>query len=263
MRRILEAVALAAAMLMPTHAPAANTWGADFSDLWWNHNESGWGANLSHQREIVFMTLFVYGPDAKPKWYVASSMTSRGGEPSHAFDGTLYEATGPYLGTTPFNPSSVALRAVGVASLEFTAHHLGTLTYTVDGVSVSKAIERQTFRNNDLTGSYVGAQIGVKTNCGAANGNAEYSSQFVIDHPGPVITISADLGNNLFCTYTGDYVQYGKVGQIDGSFSCSNGSQGTFFAPDIEASDKGFTGRFFADFGNSCNESARIGGVKR
>jgi len=263
MRRFLEVAALVVAMLMPTQGHAANTWGADFSDLWWVPSESGWGLNLSHQREVIFATLFVYGSDAKPKWYMASSMVSRGGEASHAFDGTLYETSGPYLGTTPFNPSAVSLRAVGVANLVFTAHHLGTLTYTVDGVSVSKSVERQTFRNGELSGTYVGAQIGAKTNCGAATGNTEYSSRLVIDHQGPAITISADLGNSLYCTYSGDYLQFGKIGQIDGSFFCSNGSQGRFFASDIEASDKGFMGRFFAEFGDGCIESARIGGVKR
>lgn len=263
MRRFLEVAALVVAMLMPTQGHAANTWGVDFSDLWWVPTESGWGLNVSHQREVVFMTLFVYGPDGTPKWYVASSMSTRGGEASHAFDGTLYEGSGPYLGTAPFNPSAVALRVVGVANLVFRAHHLGTLTYTVDGVSVSKSIERQTFRSNDLTGSYIGAMTGVKSACAAATGMVEYSARFGIDHGGSAITISADLGNNLYCTYSGVYNQQGRVGQIEGSFFCTNGSNGQFFAPDVEASDKGFTGRYYANFSDGCIESGRIGGVMR
>lgn len=263
MRRLLEIAAIIVATLFPTHGLAANTWGVDFSDLWWNPAESGWGANIAHQREIIFMTMFVYGQDSKPKWYVASSMASRGGETSHTFDGQLYEASGPFLGTPNFNPASVTMRVVGTATLQFSAIHRGTLTYSVDGVTVSNSIERQTFRLNELSGTYRGAQVGTKTNCGASTGTTENSTLFTITHSVTDISITASLSDANFCTYTGTYSQFGKMGQIDGTFSCINGSNGLFFAAGIEASDKGFLGRFFADFGGGCIESGLMGGVKR
>jgi len=262
-RRLLEILALVVATLFPTYGAAANTFGTDFSDLWWNPLESGWGANLVHQGDTVFMTLYVYGPDSKPKWYVASYMPTRGGETSHAFDGTLYEATGTYLGAPIFDSGSVTMQIVGTASLEFSTISVGTLTYNVGGVSVTKRIERQTFRNNNLSGSYFGAQVGTKTSCGTSSGTSENTALYSIVHNGSEISITAVLSDNLYCTYSGTYVQQGRMGQIEGGFSCTNGSKGGYFAAGIEASDKGFLGRFFADFGGGCVELALIGGVKR
>ena len=31
---------------------------ADYSDLWWNPNESGWGLNIAHQGDILFTSWF-------------------------------------------------------------------------------------------------------------------------------------------------------------------------------------------------------------
>jgi hypothetical protein len=262
-RRLLEILAFVMAVLLPGQTYAANTFGADFSDLWWNPAESGWGANIAHQGDTLFMTLFVYGPDSKQKWYVASSMASRGGEPSHAFDGTLYETTGPFLGAASFDPGSVTRRAVGTASVQFSSITTGTLTYTVEGATVTKSMERNTFRANDLSGSYLGGQVGSKTDCGTSSGAVESAARYSVTHSGTDITISASLGNNLYCTYSGTYAQAGKMGSIDGKFACTDGSGGRFYSAGIEASDKGFLGRYFAEFGGVCVESGVIGGVKQ
>jgi hypothetical protein len=55
---------------------------ADYSDLWWNSQESGWGMNIVQQGSIVFVTLFVYGPDGKPTWYVAPDAQPLAGDSS-------------------------------------------------------------------------------------------------------------------------------------------------------------------------------------
>ena len=44
-----------------------------YSDLWFNPAESGWGVNVVQQAETAFVTLFAYGQDGKPVWYVAPS----------------------------------------------------------------------------------------------------------------------------------------------------------------------------------------------
>ena len=58
--------------------------------------------------------------------------------------GPLYRTTGPPFGPT-FNPAMVQVITVGTVSLAFTDAGNGTLTYTVNGVSGSKAITRQLF----------------------------------------------------------------------------------------------------------------------
>ncbi len=264
MHKFLKIVALFLATLLPAHAQAANTFGTDFSDLWWNPQESGWGANLAHQGDTIFMTLFAYGSDSKPKWYVASSMASRNAdETTHAFDGTLYETTGPYLGSA-FNPADVTMRAVGSASLLFSGINSATLSYSIDGVNVSKQVTRQTFRNNNLGGSYFGAQVGDKSFCGAEDGPIESVARYAIVHSGSYVEITATLSDVfLQCVYTGDYIQQGSVGEIQGTYSCSNGASGSFFAAEIEASDKGFLARYYATRSSGCVESGIIGGAKR
>ena len=85
--RILLALALAAnafdAFATPQHQ--------NMTDMWFNPAESGWGLNLIHQGDTLFATLFVYGPDGQPRWYVASSLV--GGD-----DGPLHDRPAIYTG---------------------------------------------------------------------------------------------------------------------------------------------------------------------
>ena len=111
----------------------------NYQDLWWNPNESGWGMNITHQGDILFVTLFTYGPDGRPAWY---SMNS--GPPSRStYSGTLYRSTGPVFNTVPWT-SSVAL-PVGTMSVTFSDGKTATLSYSVDGVTVNKDIIREVF----------------------------------------------------------------------------------------------------------------------
>lgn len=263
MRRILKIAALVFAMLVPSHALAANTWGTDFSDLWWNPSESGWGANVAHQGEIIFMTVFVYGADNRVRWYVAPAMASQGGVNSSTFIGTLHETAGPYLGDSTFNPQAVGIRTVGNATLQFGAVEAGVLTYSVDGALVTKAIERQTFRANNLAGTYFGAEVGTVAGCGTGSAGFENKTELSVSHSGNAIAIQTTLSSTLSCTYTGTYFQSGRMGQIQGSMNCTNGSQGAFVAAEIEAGHLGFLARYTVDYGSGCIETGRMGGMRR
>jgi hypothetical protein len=241
---------------------ALNTWGTDMSDLWWNPNESGWGANIAHQQDVIFMTLFVYGGDGRVKWYVASDMRTADTS-SYVFSGILHETTGPYFAASSFNPGAVVLRAVGIATLNVTSVDTALLTYSIDGAAASKAIERQTFRANNLSGTYVGAASVSATGCGAASGTFENAASFSINHSGSSVAIAASISNGLTCTYTGTYSQAGRMGAISGASTCSNGASATFVAFEIEASYQGFFARYAANYGAGCTETGRIGGLKR
>ncbi len=115
---------------------------ADFSDLWWNPNESGWGLNLvQHPSRVVFGVWYTYELDGTPTWYVIpeGSWTS-----STTYTGPLYATLGPSF-TKTFNASQVQPRQVGTATLNFTSASTGTFTYSVDGVSGTKSMQRQAF----------------------------------------------------------------------------------------------------------------------
>src|SRR6185312_15352666 len=69
--------------------------------------------------------------------------------------GHLYATTGPPLGQ-PYNASQVATTKVGSATITFQAADRAVLSYTVNGVSGTKAIQKQLLRVSDSmpVGSY-------------------------------------------------------------------------------------------------------------
>ncbi len=124
----------------PTRGPVY-PW-ANFTDLWWDPAESGWGLGITqHVSDALFATWFVYGADGKPIWYVLP-----GGTWTYVFTfaGPVYKTTGPYYGG-PFNPAAVTVTLAGTATLNFTHYDRATFTYTVDGVTATKTIVRQPF----------------------------------------------------------------------------------------------------------------------
>lgn len=114
----------------------------NYTDLWWNPDESGWGMAVTHQANTMFLALFVYDSAGAPVWYVASNCTVKASP--DGCDGTLYRTSGPALGPT-FDSSKVQVTAVGSVSLSFPDANNASLSYTVDGMSSSKAIKRQVF----------------------------------------------------------------------------------------------------------------------
>ncbi|HEX5130370.1 MAG TPA: PPC domain-containing protein, partial [Usitatibacter sp.] len=113
---------------------------ANVQDLWWNAAESGWGINLTQQEDVVFATLFTYAADGRGLWLV---MPDGAVDDQGNVGGTLYRTRGPRFDASPWTP--VQATAVGTMTLEFETGALGTLTYTLDGVSVTKRITRQEF----------------------------------------------------------------------------------------------------------------------
>ncbi|MBK6980577.1 MAG: hypothetical protein IPH30_02885 [Betaproteobacteria bacterium] len=112
----------------------------NYTDLWWNAAESGWGINLNHQGQIVFATLFTYGADGAPDWFV---MSNGARQPDGSFRGELYRARARPSARIPGAPSRS--RRWAACSFAFPSADNGTLTYTLDGVAVVKQIERQRF----------------------------------------------------------------------------------------------------------------------
>ena len=112
----------------------------NFQDLWWNPAESGWGLNLAHQDDTLFGTLFTYLPNGQGQWLVMSN-GARVGE--GRYSGPLYRTRGPAFDASPW--SAVTLTQVGTMSLDFSDGNAGTVTYSIDGITVTKSIERQVF----------------------------------------------------------------------------------------------------------------------
>lgn len=116
----------------------------NYQGLWWNapaESESGWGINVTHQRDIIFVTWFTYDATGKALWL---SMTGTKAEDG-AFVGTLYQTLGPAFDSIPFHPALVTLTAVGTGTLAFDDDDNGRFLYTVNGIVQVKPITRQVF----------------------------------------------------------------------------------------------------------------------
>jgi len=252
------ATSLACCFALPTYAST----GTNFSDQWWNPNESGWGASVLQQADVMFVDLFVYGPDGRPVWYTAAAYFQPGSGRT-LFSGDLYVTFGPWFGAF-FNPASVVTRKVGTLQFDAASTDFATLTYSVDGVIVTKAVQRQLWTYEDFSGSYYGGLVYDQSGCANAsnNGHIEELGPFQIVHAANnafTINYQSPSGN---CTATGTYSQLGHMGSVDATYSCSYGVNGAMTLFELERTSSGMTGRLSAQ-SNLCTVSGRLGGVER
>jgi hypothetical protein len=118
----------------------------NYQGLWWAApagSESGWGINFAHQEDVIFATWFTYGDDGEPLWIVATLAR----QPDGSFAGDLVRTSGPAFNSVPFNPALVQKAKAGTAALRFTSGNSGTFTYSVSGVTQTKNITPQVFRD--------------------------------------------------------------------------------------------------------------------
>lgn len=246
-------------LIMLASVARANTFSSDLTDLWWNPSESGWGVTMTHQQEVIFLTFFIYGQDGRPSWYTAQASYFRtDSQGAYVFTGPMYQTSGPWFGAN-FNPAAVGVRQVGSVTLAMFIEG-GTISYTVDGVAVSKSITRQTFRTNDLTGQYLGAIVQSQSGCTLPqpNGTFELSTAFSVSNSSNTLSLVTSDG----CTYRGSYTQDGRMGRSVGTYTCP-GVSGTYNLYEVEASQVGITARFTARSNLCTTISGRFGGVKR
>ena len=259
-RLLLVALAFMIGGWFATAARASS--GTNFSDQWWDPDESGWGASVLQQADVLFIDLFVYGSSGQSRWFTAAAYY----QPQSGttlFSGDLYESTGPWFGAF-YNPGGWLTRQVGTLQFDATSTDFATLTYSVDGVLVTKSIQRQLWAYEDFTGSYYGGLVYDQSQCANAsdNGHVEEFGAFTIDHPANntfTLTLNSNFGT---CTVTGNYSQLGHMGTVDANYACSYGINGTMTLYELERTSPGMTGRFIGQ-NNACQVSGTLGGVQR
>jgi hypothetical protein len=112
----------------------------NYQDLWWNPAEPGWGVNVTHQGNIIFATLFTYDASGQGKWYVLANGAKTG---TGTYSGTLFSTAAAAFNASPWIAATST--SVGTMSFAFTSGNAGTLTYSVNGVNVTKSIQREVF----------------------------------------------------------------------------------------------------------------------
>ena len=258
---LFRAVVLGALLLGPLQAGAAST--TNFSDQWWVPTESGWGASVLQQRDVLFIDLFVYDAGGIPIWYTAAAYLQPSSGGHVVFFGDLYQTNGPWFGGA-FNPAAVTHRRVGTLTFDADSSDSAALLYSVDGVNVSKAVTRQLWTFEDFSGSYQGGLVYDLSQCSnpASNGHVEELGAIVIaqtNNTNFAMTTQSSLGT---CNWNGSYSQLGHMGTASGTFACNNGIQGSFTAFELEKTISGMTGRIAAT-DNFCRLDGHLGGVLR
>ena len=124
----------------------------NFGGLWWNApagSEPGSGIAIDHQRDIVFAAWATHDPDGSPAWYVIPRAERVPVEriPANqgvtAYYGTIYRASGPAFGATPFDSSIVQLTKVGTGRFEFGDANDGTFEATIIRASAQPIVNRR------------------------------------------------------------------------------------------------------------------------
>ena len=115
-----------------------------FQGLWWNSSEPGWAIHISEQAtqdgSTIFALLATYAQDGQAAWLVASDL-KQGVDGSYS--GRLHRTRAATPG--PLSQAQFEIEEVGNMRLAFQTGAVGELTYTADGASVSRPIERYRF----------------------------------------------------------------------------------------------------------------------
>jgi hypothetical protein len=233
----------ALAALLASLSAHATTFSSDTTDLWWNPSESGWGMNIIQQGGVQFITLFVYGANGEATWFVGPDTEYVSATNGIAvFTGPLYQTTGPVFSGN-FNPTAVNAKQVGNITLTLTTLVSGSVSYSVNGTVVVKNVQRQTWVIDNLAGNYLGAATGVYSGACSATGYQEEPASLAVTHNNTAITMTLATASRT-CTYTGTYEQDGRMGSDIGSFTCTNGTSGTFGIVEMQGSPTGILMRF-------------------
>ncbi len=231
------AALVAAGSLQAAAAPA------DYSDMWWNPQESGWGMNIAQQGDTAFVTLFVYDPDGRPTWYVASNAArfaeDASGNP--AFRGLLYKTMGPWHGGT-FDPSQVNVQIVGDIVIEPREGGKLYVNYFAAGARAEKVVQRQTFGQPDLGANYHGSfRLRQASPGGVPYGTAEYAGDVLLHLDGANAFLRVtELSSR--CDYRGQRTASGRFATLAGQYTCAGGEAGTFEISDFEVTQHGISG---------------------
>ncbi len=115
----------------------------DYTDMWWaGESQNGWGMSIVQHGNTQFNVLYVYDTAGKPIWVVMP-----GGSWNTAFteySGAVYQPTSaPYYASASL-PFTVG-KPVGNVALTFSSLQTAVLRYTINGISGTKNIQRQSF----------------------------------------------------------------------------------------------------------------------
>lgn len=122
-------------------AAGASPPAVDYTDLWSNPNEAGWGVALTQEFGVIVAAWFAYDANGNPVWYVASSCPVSG----NGCSADLYQIKGGSELTVAWNDSNMVVTKVGEVTFAFTAANNGSMSYSINGAMGNRVITRAAF----------------------------------------------------------------------------------------------------------------------
>jgi hypothetical protein len=115
----------------------------NYTDVWWGGAaQNGWGVGIVQEGAQMAGAWYTFNQSNSAVWYLfnGGSWTT-----PTTYTAPLYRSTGsPVIGAI-YNPSVLSTINAGSVTFSFTGAASGTMTYTVDGVTQTKPIERLVF----------------------------------------------------------------------------------------------------------------------
>jgi len=259
----LAAICIAAlALPSPAFASAFST---NNSDIYNATNESGWAIELVQQADVIFATIYTYDSNMLPIFYTATLFVGGTGAGGNAiWAGDLYVTNGSWFGA-PYEASKVTYRRVGAMNYVPQDTAGGAVTFTIDGVVVTKQISRVTLRLDTYAGIYQGTYKIVASGCSdpTASGTFLIDAVFTVTQGNNALSVVTSEADGNSCTYPGDYKQLGQFGQSVGTFTCTNGIKGgnLFFEMNVTPTD--FRGRISGSDNLGCTLTGSFAGVRQ
>jgi hypothetical protein len=249
------ACVLLAAVSFFASPACATAFSTDQSDLYYIVTEQGWGMQLVQRGSVIFATLFVYDKSGGPTWYTATMDNTT----NLTWTGTLYATTGTYFGS-PWNAGALTLAPVGTMTWSAPMDGGGTLTYSVNGVVVTKNVVRQTLVLDDYSGTYLGA-IHI-TIAGCTNPANDIPPTDVplttisVTQSGESITITISIAGATAITISGTLSQSGQFGSVLGTYTALGGEVGNASIADMDVQINALSASFSQSSTNvGCQET--------
>jgi len=247
----------------------------EYTDVYYDKDEPGWGAFLVQSDKFQFIAFFIYGSDGKATWYTAQLMDD--GTGTNTYTGTLYAITGTYF----INPwAGYTINPAGTASFQAADIYHATLKYTVNGLPmVTKAVQRQMLTPYKLAGNYSGSMAGSISGCAGPQADPMFRARYglAVTTGGDeseqttrtatlVFTFVDNVHNGIVCTGTGPLTHFGRIYQMTGAtVACTGpGQDGNPRAATIDSlhpTGQGIEGRITTDAGGGCTGSLHFSAV--
>lgn len=112
------------------------------NDIWWaGETENGWGVSIAQQDRSLFAAWYTYDADGKATWFITSGGTWVG----TIYTSQLFATTGSAWLGARYDAAALRTQSVGSVTFNFSDANNAKMTYTVNGVTQSKVIQRLVF----------------------------------------------------------------------------------------------------------------------